>query len=222
MKKLYCHPICPFSRQVRIYLAELGVDFTTIKEDYWSKRPEFLLINPAGTIPVLEESSGLIISGIYAITEYLAEKYPNFIFMDEDTAIKCETRRLLSWFNDKFYAEITKVLIDQKVIKLLSGTGSPRVDFLRIAKNNLNQHLKYISTILSKQDFLASEHIHCADIAAASHLSIIDYFGEIYWDEWYVVKNWYSVVKSRPSFQQLLQDRITGFAPASSYSNLDF
>ncbi len=55
-----------------------------MKEDFWQKRKEFLKINPAGTVPVLEESFGLTVIGAYPITEYLNDKHTKFDFFDEE------------------------------------------------------------------------------------------------------------------------------------------
>ncbi|WP_342269961.1 glutathione S-transferase family protein [Rickettsia endosymbiont of Orchestes rusci] len=222
MKKLYHYPICPLSRQARVFLRELDIQFTMIKEDYWQFNKEFLKINPAGTLPVLEESYELFIIGIYPFIEYIHEKYPNFNFLDEDVNIRCETRRLFSWFNDKFYREVTKIIIDEKVIRSISNMGSPRTEFLRAAKNNLNRHLEYMTNLFEQRSFIASDSLSAADIAGACHLSVLDYFGEIYWEKWPHIKHWYSLIKSRPSFRLLLQDRIPGFSPPICYADLDF
>jgi len=222
MKKLYYYPICPLSRQVRVFFKELDVQFTMIKEDYWQRRKAFLIINPAGNIPVLEEPFGLVVAGIYPIIEYLNDKYPNFGFMDEDIDVKCEIRRLLNWFNDKFYHEVTKIIIDEKIIRLMLRLDGPRTNLLRAAKSNLSHHLHYLSTMLEKRSNVASNSLSCADIAASCHLSVVDYFGEINWDDWPYIKQWYAVLKSRPSFRSLLQDQIAGFPPPPTYSDLDF
>lgn len=222
MRKLYHYPICPFSRQIRLYLKELDLTFSIIKEDFWLKRKEFLIMNQAGTVPVLEESFGLIVVGVYPITEYLNEKYATFDFFDDETDIKCEIRRLLAWFNDKLYHEVTRIIINEKVIKLMVGSLSPRTEMLKIANTNLTTHLKYLSRLLESKTFVASDRLSCADIAAAAHLSVVDYFCELNWDAWPIIKQWYCVLKSRPSFRPILQDRIPGFTPSKSYSDLDF
>ena len=223
MKNLYHYPICPLSRQVRIYFKELDLPFTMIKEDYWLQNAKFLKINPAGTLPVIEETSGLFIAGIYPIIEYFHDKYPNFNFMAEDSDTRAEIRRLLVWFNDKFYREITKILIDEKVIRLMANIGAPRSEFLRAAKANLAHHMSYLSNLLEGGcSFLGSDQLSAADIAASCHLSVLDYFGEINWDKYPFVRHWYSILKSRPSFRLILQDQLPGFTPSVTYSDLDF
>lgn len=222
MKKLYHYPICPLSRQARIFLKELDIEFTTIKEDYWQFNKEFLKINPAGNLPVLEESYGLIVAGVYPLVEHFHEKYPNFNFMPEDLNTRPEIRRLFFWFNDKFYREVTKIIIDEKVIRSIAKMTSPRTEFLRAAKNNLNYHLQYITSLLERRSFIACDYLSIADIAASCHLSVLDYFGEIQWEKWSYIKHWYSLLKSRPAFRLLLQDRIPGFVPPNCYADLDF
>ena len=66
------------------------------------------------------------------------------------------------------------------------------------------------------------EELTLADLTAAAHFSIIDYLGDVPWDEFPVSKLWYSKIKSRPSFKDLLKDTIRGILPAKNYTNLDF
>ncbi len=222
MKTLYHYPLCPFSRQLRIIFKELDSHVTLIKEDFWLRRPQFLKINPSGEVPVLTELSGLTISGIYPIIEYINVIEKSCNFMDTSPEKACEIRRLLSWFNDKFYREVTKWILDEKLIRLLKHAGGPRTDFIRAAKVNLAHHMKYITRLLADHGWLAYGRMTFADIAAASHLSILDYFGEVTWDHYPEVKDWYSIIKSRPSFKPLLQDSIGGFNPPAHYQDLDF
>ena len=51
---------------------------------------------------------------------------------------------------------------------------------------------------------------------------MLDYLGEIDWNEYPVAKDWYQRIKSRPSFRPLLTERVRGIAPVSHYADLDF
>ncbi len=46
--------------------------------------------------------------------------------------------------------------------------------------------------------------------------------GEIEWSEFEAARDWYSRIKSRPSFRPLLAERVRGLAPASHYADIDF
>ena len=61
-----------------------------------------------------------------------------------------------------------------------------------------------------------------ADFAAASHISVLDYFDEAPWAQFAAVKDWYAKVKSRPCFRTLLADQVPGFPQPAHYADLDF
>jgi glutathione S-transferase len=88
--------------------------------------------------------------------------------------------------------------------------------------DNITYHLDYISLLIEARTWLAGDSFTLADIAAAAHLSSIDYLGDVPWMHFPSVKDWYVRVKSRPTFRPILQDRLPGMAPARHYSNLDF
>lgn len=223
MLTLYHHPVCPLSRQIRVFLKEFDAEFTMVKEDYWLRRKEFVEINPSGNLPVIEiDKFSPILVGNYSIIEYMVEKFEDFYFMPKSTDERTLVRKDIAWFNDKFYREVSKILVDEKMIRLLMHVGGPRSAFIRAAKANLNQHFRLLSEYLEKRSYIALEKLSCADIVAASHISTVDYFGEINWDSWPLIKEWYSLIKSRPAFQAILQDRVAGFTPPVHYANLDF
>ena len=82
--------------------------------------------------------------------------------------------------------------------------------------------MEYIDYLADKNNYLAGKDLSLADLTAAAHLSIIDYLGDISWDEYKNAKLWYAKVKSRPSFREILKDNIKGIHPSHNYANLDF
>ncbi len=71
MRTLYHLPLSPFSRKVRLVLAEKRLPFDLRTEKVWERRPEYLDLNPAGTVPTLVEDNGLAIPDSGVICEYL-------------------------------------------------------------------------------------------------------------------------------------------------------
>ena len=80
----------------------------------------------------------------------------------------------------------------------------------------------YLGHLAETRPWLAGEAPSFADLAAAAHLSTLDYLGEVFWEDYEPVKSWYALLKSRPSFRPLLADRVAGFIPSGSYADLDF
>ena len=125
-------------------------------------------------------------------------------------------RRLASWFNDKFFAEVSGPLVTERVYKrhmpAEQGGGPPDTDAMRAARHNIRYHLAYIGWLVRTRDWLAGDRLSYADLAAAAHLSVVDYLGDVPWNEDEAAKNWYARVKSRPSFRPLLADTLAGHA----------
>jgi len=81
---------------------------------------------------------------------------------------------------------------------------------------------KKLKVKLEQRDWLAGKSFSLADIAGAANMSCLDFLGEIKWRDWPELKRWYQTVKSRPSVQALLQDRVAGLRPPRHYTDLDF
>ena len=82
--------------------------------------------------------------------------------------------------------------------------------------------MDYIDFLAERRRWLAGDELSMADLAAAAHLSLVDYLGNVPWDEHPETKNWYARIKSRPSFRPLLLDAIPGVPPPPHYADLDF
>ena len=86
---------------------------------------------------------------------------------------------------------------------------------MRAARNNIKYHLSYIGWLVRKRDWLAGDSLTYADLAAAAHLSAVDYLGDVPWHEDDTAKAWYARIKSRPSFRALLGETLPGVPPAA-------
>jgi glutathione S-transferase len=222
MRILYHFSLSPLSRKLRIILQEKGLEFILKLEKPWERRPEFLALNPAGEVPVLIEPDGTVLAEASAIVEFLDETYREKLLIGLNPIDRAETRRLAAWFDVKMNREVTDLLLGEKMMKRLIGTGQPDSAAIRAGKTNLGHHLDYISFLAERRRWLAGDHFSLADISAAAHLSAIDYLGDVPWDEHEPAKEWYARIKSRPSFRPLLSDHLPGAPPPPHYADLDF
>ncbi|ARW17895.1 FtsZ-binding protein FzlA [Komagataeibacter europaeus] len=222
MRILYHLPLSPYSRKVRLVLGEKRLPFELKTERVWERRPEYLDRNPAGTVPMLQESNGLCIPDSWVICEYLEEAYPDTPLLGRTLAERVEVRRLVVWFDEKFGAEVSRNLLNEKVMKRISGKGNPDGAALRAGYANIRVHLSYIDWLAETRQWLAGNMLSMADFSAAAHLSCLDFLDDVDWSRAPAAKDWYARVKSRPCFRALLQDRITGFTPPAHYADLDF
>jgi len=222
MRVLYHLPLSPFSRKIRLVLSERRLPFELRIEKTWERRPEYLEMNPAGTVPTLVEENGLVIADSGVICEYLEEAYPDTTLMGRTLGERVEVRRLLAWFDGKFAHEVTRNLLGEKTMKRLAGRGQPDAAALRIGYASLKPHLEYLGWLAETRKWLAGGTLSLADFAAAGHLSALDFTGEVDWSVSSGARDWYARMKSRPSFRPLLADRVAGVTPPPHYADLDF
>jgi glutathione S-transferase len=181
MRFLYHLPLSPYCRKVRLVLGERRLPVELRSEKTWDRRPEYLTLNPAGTVPTL-----------------------------------------LAWFDGPFAEAVTTNLVREKYLKRVSGQGQPDAAALRVSYGNLREHMGYIGWLAETRTFLAGETMSLADLAAAAHISVLDFLGDIDWTQHSHTRDWYARIKSRPSFRSLLTDRVPGMQPPEHYVNLDF
>ena len=227
MPSLVHFTLDPFSRRLRLALSEYGVPVELIDEEPWEPSPDIFELNPAGTLPVYLEDAATPLCGIEAIGEYLEEtKATRISLIPGDVFERAEVRRLTGWFDGKFYAEVSEPMLTEKVIRRFmrreSGGGGPDTSRVRQAMAQLRNHLDYVGHLADRRPWLAGNHLSLADLAAAAHLSAVDYFGDVPWQDYPAAKSWYQRVKSRPSFRPLLADTVRGMAPGPHYADLDF
>ncbi len=230
MLTLFHHPLFASCRFVRLAFGEYGEELALVEEKPWTRRREFLSLNPAGTLPVLLAEGDVPVVGASVIAEYLDETRGALKrdrrLLAENPIDRAEIRRLAEWYLVKTEGEVTRHLVRERVLKPLmpsaQGGGSPDAAAIRAARANIRQHMKYTNWLAGTRNWLSGSRITYADLAAGATLSVLDYLGEIGWAEYPAAREWYTRVKSRPSFRPLLADRVRGLSPAAHYADLDF
>jgi glutathione S-transferase len=222
MRTLYHHTLSPDARKVRLALHEKHLSFDEMVIDPWQRDPFLMSLNPAGEVPVLVEDDDRVIADTRAICEYLEEVYPENSLLGTSAVDRAEARRLSAWFDFKFASEVTNYTVGEKLVKRVTSGAAPDSRLLKAGRENLHTHLHYIAWLTERRRWLAGDTLTVADLSAAAHLSLLDYIGDVPWDDHPLTKEWYVRVKSRPSFRCLLRDTVQGVMPAAVYANLDF
>lgn len=230
MPVLYHYALSPSSRFIRLCLGEYNLKTELAEQCPWDKRKDFLALNPSGQLPVYVDDTMRALCGPHVMAEYLDETHGILLrdkrLLAEDPFQRAEIRRLIEWFLVKFDADVTKPILQERVYKLLSpqtyGSSAPDSKKLRIARSNIQLHMRYLCWLAATRDWLAGERISYADLAAAAAISTLDYLGEISWNDAPQAKEWYQRLKSRPCFRALLADKIAKVPPVAHYSDLDF
>ena len=221
MITLYHYYLCPSSRYIRLILEEHKITYNTQLENYWKPQKNFLKLNPAGHLPVLVNNDNFPVIGANACVEYIKDlKLKPKLFVD-DYREKAELNRLVHWFDVIFKKEVFDPIIYEKVFSRIVDNMTPNSDNIRAALNNLDFNIQYFNYLLNSKNYFIKDDLTYFDFLVAANLSILDYLGLLNFKSHENIKEWYSKIKSRPSFKTLLKDQIVGLNPHQNYQNID-
>jgi glutathione S-transferase len=214
--------MCAASRAARIILHEKSIKFHSINEPIWKRRIEFLKLNPEGELPVVLDDQKNKIIGYFSLAYFLEDNLLEKDLVGDNRFDRLEVRRICKWFDYKFTKEVNANIVEERVFKNLKGLGQPSTECLKAGRINLKNHENYFEWILKNRTFLAGEFFSLADIIYSAHLSTLDYLGEINWERIHLTKKWYAKIKSRPSFREILKEKLFTIPASKNYQNLDF
>ncbi len=222
---LYHFAFHPASRAARLALGEARIDWSDTPVRPWEPDCPLGALNPSGMPPVIQTADRgreLTLCELPAILGWVEDQQKSPLLLSADIAERAEARRLTTWFESRFTDEVDAILLHERMEKPLLKLGPPEARALRAGRDALKAHLALLEDLAGARDWLAGRRLSQADLIAAAHLSVLDYFGEVSWGGWPALKTWYSKIKSRPCFRPLLSDRFIGVAPAPTYADLDF
>jgi len=104
--KLYYHPVSTTSLMIMQFSAEEGVELDYQLVDLMKgeeRRPEYLVINPNGLVPVLEDD-GFVLTESGAILRYLAARAGSAAY-PADLQARAHVDELMEWFYSNFYKD---------------------------------------------------------------------------------------------------------------------
>lgn len=222
MWRLYQFALCPFSRKVRLLLSEKGVPYELRDVLPWDNDPAFRQLNHTGRTPAMHDPDrGIVLADSRAICEFFEETVPQNSMMLGSAEQRAEIRRLVAWFEEQFYAQVTWPLMHGRLIaRPRNGADRAKV-LLADTQRNADAHLDEIGFLLGNRSWLAGPTLSLADLAAAAQISVADYLGGIDWSGHEQAKTWYAVLRSRRSFRPLLAERMCGIEPPPHYADLN-
>ena len=222
MRTLYHYPLDAFGRIIRVYLNERSLEYQEIEDYPWDRKYKFSENHMFSDLPALVENNNTTLESCYSIVEYIEQTRRSVLLSGNSLKEKGEICRISSLFNIYFFADVTNNIIFERVIKRHLDRSYPDSSSIRKGNNNIKKYLDHIGWLMNRRNWLAGEDFSFADISAAAQISCIDYTGSIEWESYPEVKDWYVRIKSRPSFRNILKDRIIDINPPSFYSDLDF
>lgn len=197
---LYDYVLSPDCYKVRLLAALTGAKLTLRAVDFHPggehRGPEFLRLNPAGTIPVMEDD-GVILTDSSAILTYVAAKAGPGWLGDDDARMRGRVAQWLA-FAQRLSASIGKARVHDMLQKPAD------IDACRAAGV---QCLREIEAALVEQDimgqrFLAGDRPTLADLACFPH-SMLAPDGGISVDPYPAIRLWTRRIRALPGFIEM-------------------
>lgn len=188
---LYSHDDDIFCHQVRLALAEKGIEVTVISMAPGALPEDLRDIPSDATLPILVDRD-LVLYNSRVIIDYLDERYPHPPLMPPDPLSRARTR-------------LTMHRIDSEWISLRPdalGQALPLAE----ARKQLSESLTAASDVFSAMDYFFSEEYSMLDTALAPLLWRLGSYGIVLPEKAAPVKQYAKRIFSRPGFQASLSN----------------
>jgi len=197
----------PSPRRARMLMAEKGVEIEKVQVDM-SKgeqlKPEFLAINPRGTLPVLVTDTGIALTENIAIAAYIEDKYPDPPLMGEGAEEKASVLMWNSICEHQGFTAAAETLRNSESYKADRAITGP-VDFARIpdlavrGRQRVDLFFQQLEERLSQSAYLASDRFTVADITSFIVCEFMLLIKIPVPESHSMTRAWFEAVKSRPS-----------------------
>jgi glutathione S-transferase len=186
----------PYTRKVRIVLAEKKIEYEFVVDSPWandSKVPDY---NPLGKVPVLVLDDDTALFDSRVIVEYIDNVTPNNKLFPAPNRERIEVKRWEALADGLCDAAVAALLERKRPTKEQSGDWIER----QIAK--LKRALAFMSEELEEKNFCMGTHISMADLAVGTALGYLCFrFPEIAWQGDYPnLSKLYDKLMQRPAF----------------------
>ena len=166
--KLIAGPVSPYSRKVRIVLAEKRMEYDFVVDspaDPATRVPEF---NPLGKIPVLVLDDETTLFDSRVIVEYLDSASPVGRLIPDDTRQRIQTRRWEALADGCTDAAIAVVMERRRPPELHNG------EWIARQQGKVDRALKAMSDELAGRAWCAGDAYNLADVAVGCALGYLE------------------------------------------------
>lgn len=207
--RLFDFERAPNPRRVRIFLAEKQVSIPRVNVNLYRREqlsPEFLAINPGGTVPVLELDDGTYLSECLAICRYLEAIHPEPVLFG---ATPRQQALVLMWagiVDQEGMSAVAEVLRnwspgfrDHALPGPLACVQIPSL--IERGRQRCEQFFDRVEQQLRHQPWLAGEHYSYADISLLVTTDFAAWVDIVPMQTRPALKRWHERVAARPAVQ---------------------
>jgi glutathione S-transferase len=200
MLRLYDYYDSGNGYKVRLLLTQLGLAFEYVEKDIMkgeTRTPEFLALNPNGSVPVLQLDDGTALAESNAILFYLAEGTP---YLPAD---KLERARVLQWLFFEQYSHEPYIAVVRFLLRH-TAADDPRRSILEQRRKGGYDALGVMERHLAECSFFAANRYTIADIALYAYTHVCDQ-GGFDLGPYPAVRAWLARVERTPGYVRMMR-----------------
>ena len=187
-------------RRVRIFLAEKGVAIPIVQVDMMkgeNRTPEFLGLNPLGTMPILQLDERTILTESTAICRYIEALHPEPNLLGQGAL---EEAQIEMW-SRRAELELMRPLVDQfrHLNPFWKGRIEQLPDYGTMAQGKAREAMAWFDRELASRPYVAGSRYTVADITAQCALLLGKGTGMAIPNELQNLGRWWALVSGRPT-----------------------
>jgi glutathione S-transferase len=195
--KLIAAPVSPYSRKVRIVLAEKRIEYDLIMDNPTDPATRVSDFNPLGKVPVLVLDDETTLFDSRVIVEYLDNASPVGRLIPDDTRQRLQTRRWEALADGCIDAAIAVVMESRRPGELQNA------EWIARQQGKVDRALQAMSEDLAERGWCTGEAYNLADIAVGCALGYLELrMPELNWRKQYPnLGKLFDKVSKRASFK---------------------
>jgi glutathione S-transferase len=198
--KLYSNRFAPSPRRVRMFAAEKGIALELVEVDIAAgshRSPEYLDVNPAGEVPVLELEDGSRITQSLAICRWLEERQP-------EPALFGATPRERAAINECVDRLMFRVYVPMAhVFRNTHPFWASRIEQVpawgELQRRAVGAELAMLEAALGDRGFMVGDRFSMADIVAYTSIDFGKPSNVRLGDPHPNLRRWYEAINARAS-----------------------
>jgi glutathione S-transferase len=201
--KLIGTPTSPYTRKVRVVLAEKRIDYDFVVDPPYEAATGVPAYNPLGKVPVLVLDDATTIFDSRVIVEYLDNASPVAKLLPEDTRQRIQTRRWEA-LADGCTDATAAIVIEKRRPQELQWPA-----WLERQQDKIARALQMMSDDLGGRTWCCGDFFNLSDIAVACCLGFLDLrLPEVAWRETYPnLAKLTEKLAQRPSFRDTVPNQ---------------
>jgi len=201
--KLYTHHHSANGRKVLALTYHLQLPAEILLVNIYQgdgKNPDFLKINPLGKIPVLVDAD-FVLWESNAILQYIAEKFADFQFSDQDPQKRADISRWLFWESSHWQPALSTVLAPVVGHHLLPHVIPAPKEAPNWQHPDFNRWVTYLNSRLTQHSHVVNDRLTIADFSVAGMMTYFR-FAKFPFDHFPALKNWYERIESLDAWKK--------------------